>query len=203
MKEFLRNLESLLPLEQQAKEDIGRCLSFMTVPAHTRLIVAGQRQPALYYVREGVLRSFELQEGKEWTNWFFKEGDFAFSMESLLLDEPASANLESCTKVVLYLIAKSDLQTLTVKYDSIRNLSKMLAGTYLKQAKKQVYYSIHLSAWQRYQLFVADNPYIASRVQSNHAASFLGIFPGSVSRFRKRISAEDRYYYKRPITYES
>ena len=200
MKEFFRNLESLVPLGQQAQEDIAHYISILTVPAHTRLIIAGQLQPALYYVRDGVLRNFEMQDGKEWTNWFFKKGDFAFSVESLLLGEPASANLESCTKVVLYLIARSDFQALTIRHDSIRNLSKVLAGIYLKQAKKQVYYSSHLSAWQRYQLFVADNPYIATRVQSNHAASFLGIFPGSVSRFRKRISTEDRHYYNRSIT---
>lgn len=191
MRELFRNLETFVTLGQQAKQDISSHVSILTAPVHTRLIMAGQPHPALYYVKEGVLRNVEADGEKEWTNWFFKKGDFAFSIESLLLEKPASGHLESCTHVILYAIPKSDFLSLIQKHDSIRDLSNILADVYLKQAKKQVYYSSHLSAWQRYRLFVADNPYIATRVQSNHVASFLGIFPGSVSRFRRRISRED------------
>ncbi len=202
MKELFQTLETLLPLRQSLRGEIERLVSVVTAPAHTRLIMAGQLHPAIYYLKEGVLRSFELTGGKEWTNWFFQKGDFAFNVESLLLGQPASGHLESCSEVVLYAISEDDFQTLLNRHDSIRNLSRMLTGTYFKKAKKQVYYSNHLSARDRYLLFVNDHPYIAQRVQSNHLASFLGIFPGSISRFRKRISAEDRRHYKRPIIYE-
>ncbi|GAA4436417.1 hypothetical protein GCM10023091_14290 [Ravibacter arvi] len=191
MNELFQNLELHVPLSQQVREDISRFFTTVTVPAQTRLILAGQLHPPLYYVREGVLRNFEVFDEKESTNWFFKKGDFAFSMESLLLGKPSEGHLESCVEATLYSISKADFWALVQKYDSIRNLSNMLAGIYLREAKKHVHYSIHLSAWQRYRLFLADNPYIANRVQSNHVASFLGIFPGSVSRFRRRISTED------------
>lgn len=196
MKELFRNLETLLPLNHQVKEDISQCISIITAPAHTRLVMAGQLSPDIYYLKEGVVRNFEITDDKEWTNWFFKKGEFAFSVDSLLLNKPTSAYMESCTKVVLYAIAKQDFQLLIQKHESVRDLTKILAGIYFNKVKKQVYYASQFSPWTRYRLFITKNPYIATRVQSNHLASYLGVFPSSISRYRKRVSREDNQSYR-------
>src|SRR5690606_3828461 len=91
-------------------------------------IKEGQICNKLYFLEEGIGRSFYLKkDGKEVTQWFFEDDNFMVSVDSFFSQTPSVYYLEILENAILYSITKEKLDLLLIKHHKMEKLSRLLA----------------------------------------------------------------------------
>jgi CRP-like cAMP-binding protein len=158
------------------------------VPKNEYLIREGQTCQHLYFINDGLLRMFYLQNGDELTRYFASAGTFATALTSFLTRQPTVENIQALEDTTLLQLHTDDLQRLYAEFPAWERLSRQLfEQAYLFMARR-IENFIRLSAEQRYQELVRVAPDLLQRVPQKYIASYLGIHPKSLSRIRHDIA---------------
>jgi hypothetical protein len=55
------------------------------IKARVKLLVPGQNQEHVYFLKRGIVRNYYKSERKEWTSRFSQAGDFVLSLDNFFL----------------------------------------------------------------------------------------------------------------------
>ena len=75
-------LDQISPLSSQSIQLIADKMQLIQLPKNTTLIDADKVEKKLYFIKKGIVRAYIIDDGKEITFWFGKEGDLILSMRS-------------------------------------------------------------------------------------------------------------------------
>ena len=140
-----------------------------------------------YFVKKGILRAYTIDDGKEITFWFGKEGDLILSMRSYIENKVGYETIESMEDCELYEIKMSDLQEFYATNLEIANWGRKLAEIELIKTEERFISRQLGTAIDRYKKLLIENPSLINRVQLGYIASFLGISQVTLSRIRAEI----------------
>jgi hypothetical protein len=163
-------------------------LELITVDARVTLLGEGEKARRIYFIKEGCLRLWMNNNGKEITNQFFFEGSLVASLESVLTNQPSDFYLESLEKSVLYVLEKERFEQLWEQDAEF----KAWFDNYI--LKRFIYYSKHLLSFlrdkpeERYRNLLQKNPDIFQRIPQHYIATYLGITAVSLSRIRNKTA---------------
>lgn len=149
------------------------------------LLRAERVEKSIYFVKKGVVRAFAPQAEQEVTFWFGEEGETILSIKSYVERTKGYENIELLADCELY---ELDFPTLEALYTSdlhIANWGRKLAETEWLKLESRILSSALLSAKERYDRLLTEQPSIIRRVPLKHIASYLGITQVSLSRIRK------------------
>ncbi len=73
-------LNQISPLSSQSIQLIADKIQLIRLPKNTTLIDADKVEKKLYFIKKGIVRAYTIDDGKEITFWFGKEGDLILSM---------------------------------------------------------------------------------------------------------------------------
>ena len=141
----------------------------------------------IYFVKKGILRAYTIDDGKEITFWFGKEGDLILSMRSYIENKVGYETIESMEDCELYEIKMSDLQEFYATNLEIANWGRKLAEIELIKTEERFISRQLGTAIDRYKKLLIENPSLINRVQLGYIASFLGISQVTFSRIRAEI----------------
>lgn len=141
----------------------------------------------IYFVKKGILRAYTIDDGKEITFWFGKEGDLILSMRSYIENKVGYETIESMEDCELYEIKMSDLQEFYATNLEIANWGRKLAEIELIKTEERFISRQLGTAIDRYKKLLIVNPSLINRVQLGYIASFLGISQVTLSRIRAEI----------------
>ena len=153
------------------------------------LVRAGDPAPDVYFVAGGLLRLYYTdREGREWNKAFTAEGGFAGSVASGLLGVPAPYGIEAFEPTTTLVVAWPALEALYSRHPALERLGRRLADQIAvkKELKERAF--LELTAAERYQAFVRDEPALAARLPLYHVASYVGVTEVSLSRIRGRLA---------------
>lgn len=153
---------------------------------NTRLLSPGQMQDYLYYINDGVVRSYSIVDGKEWTNWFFKRDEFLVSAECFFLKEQSLCYFETCHCVNLFAIKIDDFNNLMSKYTDIKRIEIEILDNFFSRGRQLAHLLSNLNSSQRYERFVEEEEYINNRVVRKYLASYLGVSPEFLSKVENK-----------------
>ena len=159
---------------------------YLSIPTKTILLEEGKVAEKLYIIREGCLRLFFYNEGKDITFQFFFEGDIVSSFDSLYKRTPSLFYLESIESAELMVIRRADFFNLINNDLSFRQLyeEKLIDRFHVYQ---QLFLSrIKNTPQQRYEELLKEYPNIIQRIPQHYITSYLGITSVSLSRIRNR-----------------
>jgi len=137
------------------------------------------------FVVTGALREFYIDKaGREYNKTFCFPGQFTGSYYDLASNKPSNVSIQAMadSKVLVMSYRKSrelmekDIFWLKIGYASAHNL--------LMYKLQKEYQLLTLSAKERYELLLKENPHLEQLVPAYHIASYLGITPISLSRLR-------------------
>lgn len=157
--------------------------------AKTILIREGKIVDSIFFIDEGLLRTYYLQDGKEINTYFACDGQFITSYSGFISQTPSLEYLEVIENSVVYAISFTAMTELYKTYSKFEKLGRIMAEkNYLcvidRTRKMQT-----LTARQKYLDFIDSyDKKIVQRVPQHQIASYLGIAPESLSRIRKQIS---------------
>ena len=139
------------------------------------IIEAGEICDKLFYIEKGLIRIYRMDDEKEVTTWFTKEGDFVTTVNSFHFGQPSKEYFEAIEDSVVYYINKKsylylvDLSTNFAKF-SIHELLFNLC-----EYQNQCEFLRTLSAHDRLTYIEKEYPFLLKRVKQKYLCSFLNI----------------------------
>ncbi len=161
----------------------------MAAKRNTTLVSENEVAQKLYFIVEGFVRVFHVEDGEEVTTQILNAGNFVTAFQSFTQATVSTDAVKSITACTLLQIEKTDYQAL---YDSNTRWAEFCKRVYEKVISQSVQRTkdiLSLSAEKRYRKLLAQQPEMLQSVPLHYIASYIGIKPESLSRIRKqRIS---------------
>lgn len=180
---FIKNIKPLADAEEKL---LAETFELKKVKDGEYLFHAGKVCRELYFIADGVLRIFGLNEkGNEVTRSFLKENQFCSILHSFYNQDLAEDSIQAATYAEIYVASRQNLFELYEQLPYVKDLiDEINQQSMMRKIKMRNAYQGEDSA-SRYQLFLKLQPEIATRVSMNNIASYLGITPQSLSRIRR------------------
>ncbi len=158
------------------------------IPAKTVLLREGEISRKMFMIKEGCLRVWFNDDGKDITIQFFFENEGVSSIESFFTGEPSAFTIESIEPCVIDVITKEGMQKLLKDVPGLQlTMNEFLLKRLIHYAK--LFFSrVKDKPARRYEELIKNYPHILQRVPQHYIASYLGITPVSLSRIRNRAA---------------
>ncbi|MCD8354376.1 MAG: Crp/Fnr family transcriptional regulator [Clostridiales bacterium] len=153
------------------------------------LVRAGEPQPDICFLAEGLLRGFFLDaNGKDVTDCFaFQCGTAAMAFCPSGAENISPMNIELLEDGLFFCVPISLLPELQAKYPEVTQFYNRILIAALNEHWRMKQVLHQYTAMQRYQWFLEAYPGLVDRVSSKHIASFLGMSPVTLSRLRRTM----------------
>lgn len=163
--------------------DLGRVV---TLRRRQCIIRKGDRDPDIYVIFEGIMRTWYRDGEQEITQAFGTPGTICQSFHTYYNGEPASVNFEACTPVRLLHVRAADFDALVAESAEFARWNLRLAQCqlYHLEVKNRV---INGTARDRYEGLLGHRPEIMQWIPMRDIATYLGVTPEYLSRLRRQI----------------
>ncbi|RFS21744.1 Crp/Fnr family transcriptional regulator [Chitinophaga silvatica] len=185
MDSFLAFVGNYVNLKPEAKQALRAIIIREEFSKGHILTSAGTICRYIWFIEQGLARTFYIKDGKDVTDWISPENTISCSLVSFLTQRPDIRSIELLEPGIICALPYDELEKLFTRYHEIERLGRLLvnSGLILMQ---QRFDELHFStARQRYQNLLATQPGLLNRVPLGMIASFLGITQETLSRMRK------------------
>jgi CRP-like cAMP-binding protein len=137
------------------------------------------------FVVRGAFREFYTDKaGREYNKTFCFPGQFTGSYYDLTSGKPSNVSIQAMTDSKVLVMSYRESKELMNKDTFWLKVGYAHAHNLLMYKLEKEYQLLTLSARERYELLVRENPHLEQLVPAYHIASYLGITPISLSRIR-------------------
>ena len=172
------------PLEEEVLAILLQCTITRSYDKGDYLLQAGNTCKYLYFINEGLAKSFFTREDKEFIMRFFSEGRVFSVFDSFLNRQPSKYSLLALEPTTVTLIYIDTLEDLCRRYHSMETFFRKLVSVAATRMMKRISEMLEDNATERYNQFIADNEKILQRISLGDLAKYLGITQQSLSRIR-------------------
>ncbi len=149
------------------------------------LLRSGDLPDFIYFVSQGLLRTYIQDEDREIITDFFFENEFAGTFTGFLNhNQTTSLNMQALEDSEVFEISSELLHTFYDVDTAWLALGKYIFEKEFLKKRKREHSFLRLDAKQRYLALIEQYPQIEQRVSLKHISSHLRIQPESLSRIR-------------------
>ena len=181
---LLQQIQQIAKISKEALDFIETHIENVEVKKGTLLLRNGEVCSNFYFVTKGMLRSYYFSDGKEVTNWFALENDFATSIFSFLSGKNGYENIETLEDTTIEMLSSNTLQDLYLQFPETERAGRLIMENYSIQLEERLINIQFKSAKDRYELLMKKYPEIILRAPLGAIASYLGITQETLSRIR-------------------
>lgn len=146
----------------------------------------GKKSSQMGFIEVGQFQYYSITEnGEERTTYISLQHTFVASLLTYLTETPARENIRALTNATLWVIEKSDVIALQNQLPSFKDFYIQLIEWQICCIDKAKFDLITLTAEQRYEKIIREEPELLQQVPLQYIASMLGITPRHLSRLRK------------------
>ncbi|WP_125723108.1 Crp/Fnr family transcriptional regulator [Flavobacterium ustbae] len=193
---YLNNLklyfESYAPISEKSWKLIENLAQFQTIKKGKILLENGEICKNLYFIAEGILRTFITDEqGNFYNKNLFFENRLACSKVSSILQTPSNFTIEALEDCILINLNYQKYTKLINENDDLKSFYIAYLEKNWIIEKEQIEVALIMqNATERYLSLLDKHPTMADRVPLLHIASHLGITPTQLSRIRKSLEKD-------------
>lgn len=188
MKSLIAHIQNRVRVSPELAESIGLLFKKEQVAKGGLLLKDGSHVRKLYFVSEGMFRTYYLYDGKEITSWFYSKDQFLTSWYGFYKQQVSYEYIEALEDCTVYAIEYSDYIKLIDDFQQFERFSRLLAEEQLAFIDVFSKGYMLMSARDRYKSLLTIIPDIELRVKLGYIASFLGISQETLSRVRSQKS---------------
>lgn len=173
-------------------EELMMALPYMqleTLKKNELLIREGQVEDRIYYIAEGVTRSYFFENGREISLEFYFTGSFISSYTSFVKQVPSRHTIEAFTPLQMITLHRDGLPELFSKSEKFARLWQKVSEELFIKTSERLRDMLSLSATERYLKLLNAYPKYVQEIPLKYLASYLNITPESLSRIRKSLQA--------------
>ncbi len=197
MTHLRQEIEKIISVSDREWNYIESQFSYQSLPKGETIHHAGDIFSSIYYILEGVARSYVIDlNGKDFTWQLYFRDDLSEAKNHFIDDSvsyyeqaPSMLNfetLEPCKFAVIDISALDALFDTNKKWQYLARMYK-LKNLYAPMYKRSLSIMTE-DATTRYERLLDEHPNIFDKVKAYHVASYLGITPQTLSKIRKNES---------------
>lgn len=183
---FIQRFKEYGTLSESAESDMASKVQCISKKKGSYIIKEGQIVPSFFFTVKGLTRSFYKREGQEITAWLGYEGQNFAAITSFFENRPSHETIECLEDCDFLFISGKDMNDLYKKHNEINSIGRKIVEEYCILLDKRIFALQTMSATERYNDLVKNDPEVIKRVPLIYIASFLGISPETLSRVRKK-----------------
>lgn len=187
MSKIIENIKKHINVSPELEKEILSSFKVEELKRKELFIREGQYNVSLAFIQLGILRCFNLKNGKDITNDFFFENTFVTDYGSLIENFPARQNFEVIENSIIQKISRDKLLALTAKFPELKTWGAKMAETLFTQSLKKQSSLKSDSPEERYISILQEKPEIIQRIPLSLISSYLGITQVHLSRIRKNL----------------
>jgi CRP/FNR family transcriptional regulator, anaerobic regulatory protein len=151
------------------------------------VVEEGKTSRYMGFVESGMFQYYVIQDGEERTNYVSIENTFFASVLSFISEAPSLENVKALVDGSISMISKTNLKILLNEIPAFKDFYiGLLEGT-LCGIDASRYDLIVLTAEERYEKMLTNEPHFLQQIPLQHLASMLGVTPRHLSRIRSKI----------------
>lgn len=148
----------------------------------------GNKSLQMGFIETGQFQYYSITEqGEEKTTYISLANTFVASLLTYLTEIPARENIRALTNAILWVIDKKDAVTLQNHIPDFKDFYIKLIEWQICCIDKAKFDLITLTAEQRYEKVMKEEPELLQQVPLQYIASMLGITPRHLSRLRTKF----------------
>lgn len=148
------------------------------------LKVGGSIDSNIYFVENGSLRIFVLDDCVEQVIRFGYKDNLIVALDSFLSEKPSPLYIQALKKTSIQLIRKDQFE-LFIKNDINKDFWKeILEGLVLQQMEREIDLLTN-SPKERYERVLKRSPQLFQEISNKHIANYLRMSPETLSRLKK------------------
>lgn len=172
------------------EKELERIVSFFkqkSVKKNDILLYEGNVSKEFYYVNTGSIRTFFIDKnGYQKTRYIMLDNQIGTTLLSFISQKPSIEFIEALDDSELLAISHNDFYHLIKEIDSWKNFyQKILENAYSFQNRK-IEALVTLTAKQRYEQLLTENPVLIQRLSNKVLASYLDMREETLSRLKSR-----------------
>ncbi|MDQ8051909.1 MAG: Crp/Fnr family transcriptional regulator [Pedobacter sp.] len=187
--ELIQILGSITPLSLPFQERLADQIQTESHSTKDLLLRPGDVARRIYFIKEGFLRSFSIDEqGKECTSWFMGKNDLMISVYSFFTQQPAEEYIEVLENCVLQSLTWGQLQSYYADFNEGNLIGRILTEKYYILSEERSIFIRTKTPEERYKIFREKYGQIEQLTTQSNIASYLGITRETLSRIRSRLA---------------
>jgi len=184
MEAFFSTIEKLIVLDSASRQAFAAIMQYHEFPKGHLLVKPGTVCHSIFFIEEGLTRTYYEKDGKDITDWLSPENSFACSIVSFITRRPDRRGIEALEPTRVWTIHYNDLETLYTTHHSIERMGRLIVSSGLVQLQMR-FDDLHFAtAAERYATMMKQTPSLLQRTPLHIIASYLGITQETLSRIR-------------------
>lgn len=172
----------------QEQEIIASLTTHKVLPPHTILMEQGKPVKWLYFLNSGIVRLYRVHKDTDYTLGIVSVNDFISTPLHLLSGTISSCALESLTEIDVLVWDKPKVMAMKARIPRMYDMELAVMDRLLNWVQDNQIDAVCMTAEERYQKIMAEQPEVIQQIPLKYVASLLGIHQDSLSRIRKTLS---------------
>jgi len=186
-KLIFENLHKHVSLTYEEKNIVLEHLKENEVKKKDVLLRQGQSCKTIYFLEEGSMRAFNLNEdGKESTIMFAIHDWWVTDMDAFVNQGYSCLTILALEDCRLLELDYNSLQFLFDKVPSLERYFRILFQNAYIREQRRALYNISMSTEERYFAFIEKYPDIVEKITQKQIASYLGVSPEFLSTVKRK-----------------
>lgn len=175
-------------ISTEDQEKIKKYFKVKNVEKNEILLNAGEVCNHMYFVVQGILRTFHLNgNGTEFTRLIRKENQFCTVLLSFLEKKSSVATIQALEKGVLLAISSEDFRTLTKESEVAQKIYTKTLEDFENFHLKRLEFLTSYSPKEKTEIFLKEYQELEPRLTDKVIASYLQITPETYCRCKKSL----------------
>lgn len=187
---LIEQLSQLTGLSVEEQEAIAQSFPIKAFGKGDFLLKEGQIARDAYWVIEGCVRKYAIEDGEEITSGLYTEGDSVADFNSLANQSPSKYCFVCTEKATVAVINSEKEAALYQRFPRFEAICRVEFEKMMGQKAEQSEAFARKTPEEKYLLLQVERPDLLQRVPQHQIASFLGIKPETLSRIRKRLTVK-------------
>lgn len=184
---LVTHLSKFISISAELENHLLRNTTKLVVEKNTHLVTINERSDSLYFIENGLIRGYYFDNGKEITNWFAQEQEFATCFYAFVANASSYEAIQAIEDCVLIQIPQNILQELYIKFPETERIGRIITENYYIKLEERLLNIQFKTAKERYQNILHKKTSLLQRASLGQIASYLGITQETLSRIRAEL----------------
>lgn len=184
LREFLSNIYEI---PNEVLDEYISYWSEINVPKKTIITEPEKIERYIYFIQDGIQKSYYLNDGKEHIMFFAYNHSFSGVMESFLTQTPSKYYLETISDSKLIRLPYEKHIELLKRHRELETLFRKLTEQFLLGIIERHHQLMAFNTETRFKHFVKRSPHLLNMVPQKDIASYLRIDPTNFSKLINTI----------------
>jgi CRP-like cAMP-binding protein len=187
---FKNYLDSTVKLQPKEWEIIEGLIEERNYKSKQFLDWQGEKANSIYFLSSGLVRVYEVREGKEYTHNIYQGPKIVANMAAITTGCMATHNIQTITPCKIFTLNYPEVVGLFDILPKYERIARMLLEKVVLQEIERIQQLTVYGQQERYVMLRDNNPDIIEKVPQRVIASYLCMSPESLCRMKSRLEAE-------------